>query len=75
MAWTLRVELEAVAADLVYWACRGVRLAAINPTTEPGVEIAVHRFEPWMPGAMQDRYDFPVQFRRQRPVTGLVAAA
>ncbi|MDT7579466.1 MAG: hypothetical protein QOK35_730 [Pseudonocardiales bacterium] len=75
MSWTVRAELEAVAADFIYGACLGVRVVSVRPTTEPGAEIAVHRFEPWMLRAMQARYDFPVQCRQQTSVTGLVAAA
>jgi hypothetical protein len=75
MSWTVRAELEAVAADFVYWACLGVRVVSVQPTTEPGVEIAVHRFEPWMLRAMQARYDFPVQCRQQKSDASLAAAA
>jgi len=75
MSQTVRAELEAVAADFVYWACLGLRVVSVQPTTEPGVEIAVHRFEPWMLRAMQARYDFPVQCRQQNSDASLVAAA
>ena len=75
MSWTVRAELEAVATDFVYWARLGVRVVSVQPTTEPGVEVGVHRFEPWMLRAMQARYDFPVQCHQQKRVTGLVAAA
>ena len=75
MSQTVRAELEAVAADFVYWACLGLRVVSVQPTTEPGVQIAVYRFEPWMLRAMQARYDFPVQCHQQKSVAGLVSAA
>jgi hypothetical protein len=75
MSWTVRAELEAVATDFVYWARLGVRVVSVQPTTAPGVQIAVHRFEPWMLRAMQARYDFPVQCQQQSSVTGLLTAA
>jgi hypothetical protein len=47
MSWTVRAELESVATDFVYCARLGVRVVSVQPTTEPGVEVGVHRFEPW----------------------------
>jgi hypothetical protein len=74
MSWTVRAELEAVASDFVYWACLGLRVVSVQPTTEPGVQIGVHRFEPWMLPAMQARYDFPVHCHQQKTVASSVAA-
>jgi hypothetical protein len=74
MSWTLRAELEAVATDFVYWARLGVRVVSVQPTTEPGVQIGVHRFAPWMLGAMQARYDFPVHCHQPKTAAGVVAA-
>ena len=75
MSWTVRAELEAVATDFIYWACRGGRVVSVQPTVEPGVDIGVHRFDPWMQRARQARYDFPVRCRQQMGVAGLLAAA
>ena len=75
MPQTVRAELEAVATDFVHWACLGVRVVSVQPTTEPGVQIAVQRFEPWMLRAMQARYDFPVQCRQQKNLTCSATAA
>ena len=74
MSQTVRAELEAVAADFVYWACLGLRVVSVQPTTEPGVQIAVYRFEPWMLRAMQARYDFPVHCHQPKTAAGVVAA-
>ena len=74
MSWTLRAELEAVATDFVYWARLFVRVVSVQPTTEPGVQIGVHRFAPWMLGAMQARYDFPVHCHQPKTAAGVVAA-
>jgi len=66
MSGSPRAELEIVMSDFVHWKCLGVQVVSVQPTSNRGVDVAVHRFEPWMTRAMRDRYDFPVVCRLQK---------
>jgi hypothetical protein len=70
---TQRAELETVMSDFIHWACLGVRMVSVQPTPDRGVDVAVHRFEPWMMRAMRNRYDFPGICRPQE--TACLSAA
>ena len=64
MSWTVRADVEAVIADLIYWACLGVRVLSVQPAADAGLQIGVLDLRPWMLRAMQARYDFPVECRQ-----------
>jgi hypothetical protein len=48
-------------------------MVSVQPTPDRGVDVAVHRFEPWMMRAMRNRYDFPGICRPQE--TACLSAA
>jgi hypothetical protein len=68
MSGNQRAELETVMSDFVHWACLRVRVVSVQPTSDRGVDVAVHGFEPWMARALESRYDFPVVCRALQTV-------
>ncbi|MHA6795058.1 hypothetical protein ACVGVM_16315 [Pseudonocardia bannensis] len=56
-----RSEVEAVVADIAYWAAVGVFVLCVEPAAEAGVRVGVTRLDGWVRRALRSRYEFPVE--------------